>query len=183
MTDWTCDLEFQPWSVPPSYPVKQTTNRWWVSAGSMATKSHHIPLDLQDIFSTACFMSECFMIFKQFFFLPEWRGRHDSPAVWQLYQIPSGLFCWWGFRGWISMTMGRKMKAGSISSEAFISNGTVTKKENQINCTPTYKGIMTPNLPVNSFSDIYDAIHDQASHFGTILRKKILWNGIVIVLQ
>ena len=74
------------------------------------------------------------------------------------------------------MTMGRKMKAGSILSEAFISNvnGTVTKKENQINCTPTYKGIMTPNLPVNSFSDIYDAIHDQVSHFGTILRKNIL---------
>lgn len=74
------------------------------------------------------------------------------------------------------MTMGRKMKAGSISSETFISNanGTVTKKENQINCTPTYKGIMTPSLPVNSFSDIYDAIHDQVSHFRTILRKNIL---------
>lgn len=72
------------------------------------------------------------------------------------------------------MTMGRKMKAGSISSEAFISNvnGTVTKKkENQINCAPTYKGIMSPNLQLNSFSHIYDAIPDQVAHFKIIFGK------------
>lgn len=99
----------------------------------MATKSYHPhPLHLPDNFSTACFMSERFMIFKQFFSPSQRRGgdKQDSPAVWQLHQILAGISVGED-RGWISMTMGRKMKAGSISSEAFISNmnGTVTKNE------------------------------------------------------
>lgn len=70
------------WRVPAlicssflSYKRK-TTNRW-VSAVSTATESYHPhPLHLADIFSTACFMSEHFMIFKQLLFLnSHWREK------------------------------------------------------------------------------------------------------------
>lgn len=57
------------------------------------------------------------------------------------------------------MTMGRKMKAGSISNEAFISNvnGTVTKKK-KTRSTAHLKENNEAQLSAK-FSDVYGGFH------------------------
>lgn len=47
----------------------------------------------------------------------------------------------------------------------------------------TYKGIMSPHLQLKSFSDIYEAIQDQVSHFRITSGKIILVNGIISVFH
>lgn len=108
------------WMAPDlirsSFPSCEMTNRWWVSTVSMATKSYHPhPLHLLDIFLTACFMW-VFYDFQAVFF-PFQRGKkqeHDSPALWQLHQILTGISIVGDLKGESPWQWGRKWKQAAF---------------------------------------------------------------------
>lgn len=158
------------------------TNRWWVSSVSIATKSYHPHITFWTFSRLHVLWASAFWFSGSF--LPPSRERETNMIACSVTIAPNSCwnFYWRQFRGWISMTIRRKMKEGSISNEALISNvtGTVTKKKTKSTVQLQW------NESQATFQKAFQ-MHVQVWHFRFIIDKIILilysvtWTDVSVV--
>lgn len=114
-----------------------------------------------------------FSDFHAVFFVPSSRGKIDSTALWRLYRKLSRNSNWRAFRGWITMTIGQKIRAGTNSSKDVL-----MWIEEWETSASSPKEIWSSNR-INSCTD---AVYVQVSHFGGVIHRKYQHIGAANVI-